>query len=139
MFFLNHLFEGLTKFNESPLLIAVQSGNLKLVDLLLGLKADPSIRDENGKSISHYAVRTQFVGMLHYLMEKQLFDFNARDKFGGIPLHDALDKMKFEVALEIAKYRPFLIQEKDHKGYNAIHYCASKKSFLKFFVMPFVF
>lgn len=127
--------EGLTKFNESPLLIAVQSGSIRLVSLLLEYKANVTIRDENGKSISHYAVRQQFIGMLHYLLEKQLFDFNARDKFGKTPLQDSIDKAKYEVAMEIAKYRPFLIQERDHQGSNAIHYCAAKKSFIHLYSM----
>ena len=62
---------AVTKFSETPLLIAVQSGNLALVNYLIENKADLSLRDENQKTISHYAVKQQFVKMLHYLIEKQ--------------------------------------------------------------------
>ena len=117
---------SVTKFSETPLLIAVQSGNLALVDFLIAAGADLSLRDENRKSISHYAVKQQFVGMLHYLMEKQLFDFASRDKFGTTPLLEAVKVGKFEVALEIAQTRPMAINDKDHTGANVIHACAKQ-------------
>ena len=45
--------------------------NSALVNYLIENKADLSLRDENQKTISHYAVKQQFVKMLHYLIEKQ--------------------------------------------------------------------
>ena len=123
----------LTKFSETPLLIAVQSGNLALVNYLIENKADISLRDENQKTISHYAVKQQFVGMLHYLMEKQLFDFSARDKFGTTPLLEAVKIGKFDMALEIAQTRPMTINDKDHAGANVIHACAKQGMKIKTF------
>ena len=124
---------AVTKFSETPLLIAVQSGNIALVNYLIENKADLSLRDENQKTISHYAVKQQFVGMLHYLMEKQLFDFSARDKFGTTPLLEAVKIGKFDMALEIAQTRPMTINDKDHAGANVIHACAKQGMKIKTF------
>ena len=101
------------------------------MDFLIEQKADILAKDENGKSISHYVVRQSFVGNLHYLMEKQIFDFTAKDKFGHNPLHEAIDKHKIDTALEIARYRPSVIREKNYAGATSIHACAIKECFEK--------
>ena len=82
--------------------------------------------DNNGKSLSHYAARTGFIGLFHYMLEHNLFDFDAKDKAGNTALHDAIEKNRLDMALEIIKLRPVLAKEVNNHGHNAMHMCALK-------------
>jgi hypothetical protein len=119
---------AVTKFNETAISIAAQAGAVPLFAVLVNAGANTKLIDNNGKSLSHYATKTSFIGLFHYMLEKNLFDFDARDKTGNTALHDAIEKNRLDMALEIIKLRPVLAKDANNYGYNAMHMCALKSS-----------
>ena len=54
--------------------------------------------DQKGAGISHYACRQGFIGLFHFMVNRQLFDFEARDAHGNTTLHEALEGSRMDLA-----------------------------------------
>merc|ERR1719259_571472 len=79
--------------------------------------------------MSHYAVNHGAIVSFHYMLEFNLFDFDAKDRNGNTPLHLAIEKSKFDIAKEIIHLRPALAKEKNKLGHTPMHICALKGTY----------
>ena len=118
-----------TTHGETPLLLATQAGAVPLIDLLVRSGADTKGLDNHGQAMSHYAVNHGAIVSFHYMLEFNLFDFDAKDRNGNTPLHLAIEKSKFDIAKEIIHLRPALAKEKNKLGHTPMHICALKVIF----------
>jgi len=111
-----------TDYGETPLHCAVTAGSLPITDLLIESGANVKSVDNGNASISHSAVRQGFIGMLHYLIEKDLFNASAKDKYGRTPLQESMHKNQMESAEIILEHFPRSARELDSEMQNAAHY-----------------
>jgi len=117
-----------TNFGETPIISAAQAGSLPLFDYLLNNGANAKATDQKGAGISHYACRQGFIGLFHHMVNRQLFDFEARDSLGNTTLHEALEGSRMDLAQELINYRPDLARASNGMGDTAMHVCARKGS-----------
>jgi ankyrin repeat protein len=59
--------------------------------IMIDAGADPSAKDERGRTLLHYAVEQNQLGLVEYLMSKGI-DADIRDKDGKAALHLAIEK-----------------------------------------------
>ncbi|CBY40600.1 unnamed protein product [Oikopleura dioica] len=111
-----------TDYGETPLHCAVTAGSLPITDLLIESGANVKSVDNGNASISHSAVRQGFIGMLHYLIERDLFNASAKDKYGRTPLQESMQKNQMESAEIILEHFPRSARELDSEMQNAAHY-----------------
>ena len=64
-----------TDNSQTALLLAVQSGHIMIVEKLLELKADYTIRDNSGGTVLHYAV--EYPDILTLLLEVNYLEFRT--------------------------------------------------------------
>lgn len=95
--------KGVGELNgRTPLIIAVQQGNLKMVKMFLEAGANPNLKDEDsGTTPLISAVRSQYVYMIRLLLENGA-DIKITDKIGNTPLEIAL-KLQTEKKLSRKK------------------------------------
>ena len=60
--------------------------------------------------------------MLHYLIERDLFNASAKDKYGRTPLQESMQKNQLESAEIILEHFPRSARELDSEMQNAAHY-----------------
>ncbi|WP_168194289.1 ankyrin repeat domain-containing protein [Thermodesulfobacterium sp. TA1] len=65
------------------------SDNIELMKKYILNQKDVNVRDDNGKTLLHYAAREGDLNMVKILLAKGA-DINAKDKDGRTPLHDAI-------------------------------------------------
>ena len=113
---------------QTALMLAVEAGELPLVELLLARGADPSMKDKTGKSVLHYAchlygnMSSVFEHILAYTGE---VDINARDLYGWTVLHCAASfGWTYEVSLLLSKKADMSIRE-SREGAMPIHIAAA--------------
>ena len=85
---------------KSPLLLAAEQGDERMVHRLLEAGADATKKDEQGKTAMHYATSR---GMLGDLIEHG-GDLMAEDLNGRAPLHDMVARGEYEVIDEALFY-----------------------------------
>jgi len=110
---------------------AVSANKLEIVQLLLDKNADFTIRNENGRSVFHYAItkgNPQIFDLLITKMEssKSPVEFkkliNATDKFGTTPLHAvcSLDPPSYKI-IETLITKGANINAKNRLGETPLH------------------
>ena len=104
----------------TPLHIAVKNKDHEAVEILLKRGADVNVRDDNGLTPLHYAVRYS-IGAVEILL-KYGADVNAQDDHGDTPLHCAVDSMDSIGAVEILLKRGANVDAQDDDGRTPLHY-----------------
>ncbi|XP_038072903.1 inversin-B-like isoform X2 [Patiria miniata] len=89
---------------KSPLLWAASSGNVRACRLLVDLKADTTMADENGLTALHCATCRNHPACLESLLRDCRCDPNPVDKKGCTPLFYAITMEHFECARNLLKY-----------------------------------
>lgn len=80
-----------------PLHLAVNRGDLDLVQLLLAADANPSIQNSDGHSPLHIATAQESAKIVRVLLEHEA-DANIQDNEGKTPLHIAVEDDFHEIA-----------------------------------------
>uniref|UniRef100_A0A1X7T1B6 Uncharacterized protein n=1 Tax=Amphimedon queenslandica TaxID=400682 RepID=A0A1X7T1B6_AMPQE len=75
---------------RTPLLIAVKSGSIETVDILLNNGARTDFVSKDGKTPLHYAGKSGKVEMLEFWIRRGDYDVNVKDKRKRTPLFNAV-------------------------------------------------
>ncbi|XP_019852816.1 PREDICTED: uncharacterized protein LOC109582513 [Amphimedon queenslandica] len=75
---------------RTPLLIAVKSGSIETVDILLTNGARTNVVSKDGKTPLHYAGKSGKVEMLEFWIRRGDYDVNVKDKRKRTPLFNAV-------------------------------------------------
>ncbi|XP_033647610.1 serine/threonine-protein phosphatase 6 regulatory ankyrin repeat subunit B-like isoform X1 [Asterias rubens] len=92
------------KGGKTPLLWAASAGNIKACRLLVDLKADITLSDDNGLTALHCAVCRNHPSCLEALLRDCRCEPNPADKGGCTPLFYAITMDHGECALTLLKY-----------------------------------
>ncbi|XP_064652762.1 poly [ADP-ribose] polymerase tankyrase-2-like [Lineus longissimus] len=90
---------GVDGFQETPLLISCQEGNMDMVKYLLAHGADIKAKDRRGRNVLHFASESKNLKLVEYFVG-QGFDVNCKDTNNSTPLLRACS----EGNIDIAKY-----------------------------------
>lgn len=88
----------------TPLHIAVQSGNLEIVNYLIDQKAFINSKDNEGNTPLHIAVLNENSELTRCLIEKKS-KINSQNKNGNTPLHLAALKGNFKLVKYLSKMK----------------------------------
>lgn len=106
---------------KTPLLLAAETGNTDIMQLLAGAGADPKIRASNGTTIVHAAVASGQAAALAAAL-RLLPDPNATDNGGFTPLHLLLADdpgPQTDALLQLLAGAGAKTDVRDHKGQTA--------------------
>ncbi|KAJ6235202.1 ankyrin repeat [Anaeramoeba flamelloides] len=122
----------------TPIQLAVRCSKLEVVKLLLKYKADPTIKDQDGRSPLFYAVANQNFDLCDLLLDRCRLDLNETDNEGKTPALFAASTTEigkdFIIYLKV-KGSPFDVEDK--KGVSFITQIQSSgRSFLLRHVLP---
>lgn len=91
--------------NGCPMLhFAIESGWLKIVEMLLQYGADVNMTNGDSATALHIAARHGNIPILKLLLQKDARSINHRDRKGNTPLHLAAKKGYFHVAALLMQY-----------------------------------
>ena len=106
----------------TPLMIAAYNGRLDAFSVLIERKSDPSLKDNNGQTLLHYAAR----GSNDVIIEKLLslgIHIDSRRSDGATPLMIAASKGRLD-AFSVLIERKSDLTLKDNNGWTLLHYAA---------------
>jgi len=101
---------------------AVQSGNKKVVEQIIGLGVDVNVKDKHGLTPLHYAVHVRSKDIVQFLIDNGA-DVDAADEYGLTPLHYATKQGHINIA-ELLIAQGARLDIKDNAGRAPIHYAA---------------
>jgi len=114
--------QGLT-----PLLIAAESGNRAIADILIAHGANILKTDTDKHSALHLAARGGQADFCAFLLDKTDIDINARDNDGGTPLHHACAREKIAVVKMLIE-RGADLTAVDNDGLTPLHRAMDTRS-----------
>jgi ankyrin repeat protein len=105
---------------RTPLRLAVEGNNRRLVDLLLTLTADPNVADKEGVTPLHAAVASQYPDLAFWLLQAGA-KADTADVQGLTPLHAALQRSDFDLAAALIDAGAH-VDVRDRKGRTLLHH-----------------
>jgi ankyrin repeat protein len=112
--------------DQEELLKAALEGNVEKVEELLSKGADPNVKDEDGNTPLHLAIKANHLQIARLLVERGA-DVNARNKRGKTPLHIAAERSNEEaVALLVEKGAD--VNAKDESMLTPLHVAVDQGS-----------
>jgi len=76
---------------KTPLLVAIQNGNMRVARFLLESRADPDAGDQASQTPMHFAAKNGASRLIRLLVENRA-DVNCRDRAGMCPVQYAVDR-----------------------------------------------
>ncbi|XP_050390792.1 serine/threonine-protein phosphatase 6 regulatory ankyrin repeat subunit B-like [Patella vulgata] len=107
---------------KSPLMLAVQSGNTELMELLHQYGADINQQDNRGKTSLYLAVQNDDLNAVDVLLKMNDCDVNLSDSKGKSPLMLAVQNSNTELIGLLHQYGAD-INKQDGRGRSAVYYC----------------
>ena len=110
--------------SSTPLHLASRKGHVDVARMLVGLGADMSVQDKDGRTPLHLASSRDRVDVARMLVESGA-DVSAQDKDGSTPLHLASSRDRVDVARMLVELGADLsVQDKD--GSTPLHLASSR-------------
>lgn len=115
-------FNEMDNQQETPLWIAMDSGNEELVGILIRSGSNPNFKNpETGQTVCHLAARRGYEDMLTTLSRYRSVNFNLQDNKGDTPLMQAIHGSR-TAAIETLLALPQVdLQIQNHKGQTALN------------------
>jgi ankyrin repeat protein len=107
----------------TPLKMAIEKGDLTIIQLLLQYGAKLDYQDEDGRTPLHYAVSYGKEEIIRALLVKNTFT-GLMDKNGRTPLKAALEKRHFHLVQLLAQFGA-RIDHQDVEGKTPLHYAVA--------------
>ena len=118
--------ESKTKRGLTPLLIAVEQGQLAVVKTLCGLGADVNYRLPNGLSALQIAIQNHFESIALCLLAIPHLQFNMPLDTGETPLHAAIQYGLLSIAERLVLKSADLKVKRKSDGFTPFHLAAEK-------------
>eukprot|EP00762_Andalucia_godoyi_P005794 ANDGO_07019.mRNA.1 Ankyrin repeat len=109
---------------RTPLHVCGLSGNIACAQLLLESHAQLDVKDDHGRTPLFYAVLTNQVAMVKFLLLEQKANPNSRDLQGQTPIFWST-KLGFKEITEMLLERNASVNWKDDDGRICLHWAAS--------------
>lgn len=113
-----HLINKKNYMGETALHWACSKGRLSNVKTLLKHGANPKVRDLEGNSILHFAVKGGRKDTVKYILYNNLVRTNLQNKFGLTALTVAEEEHEKTLIVLLTAYNP--IRRKNHKNHKKI-------------------
>jgi ankyrin repeat protein len=115
----------LTRDKDTPLHLAIQLGNLRIIEELLKRGADINLKNKKGYFPLHLGVQAGNLEVIKILLKKEAL-IDIEDKEGQTPLYFAIANKNLNIIKELLdngadinkKYSPLLVLFKEHKNIN---------------------
>lgn len=114
---------ALDKDGDTPLIAGMKYD--VVADYLIQKGTDVTVANNTGQTASHRAAAYGHVNILRKLMAKGA-DFNAMDKVGDTPLHDAITNGRTPAAEVLIGWPKLDIRRKNQKGFPPMQFAAFK-------------
>lgn len=121
--------EARSRFGETPLLLAAQSGHADAAKALLSLGANasvPSLTSFGGNFPLHQASRGGYLGIVVALLETGHVEIDVEQEYGQTPLHYASKYCHLEIVKEL-KDRGADLEKRDRHGYMPGHLACNRE------------
>ena len=112
------------KKNLTPLHHAVSEGHIEMVNYLLSIKADVSVKDDQGWNVYHRAANDGNLKILQELIMHNKDYINDVDKKNLTPLHHAVSEGHIEMVNYLLSIKAD-VSVKDDQGWNVYHRAAN--------------
>jgi ankyrin repeat protein len=115
-------FNEMDNQQETPLWIAMDSGNDELVGILIRAGSNPNAKNpETGQTVCHLAARRGYEDMLTTLSRYRNVDFNAQDNKGDTPLMQAIHGSRTNAVETLLSLPQVDLQSQNKKGQTALN------------------
>ncbi|CAB3387873.1 Hypothetical predicted protein [Cloeon dipterum] len=116
--------DGINNAGQTALMLACEHGKVYAVKYLLDKNADVGKRDQEGRTVLHYATRSRAMDVLEIILSHEGIDLTLRDSEGQNVLHYALQDMA--IVLFLHGKNGELAKEVANRGRTSLHLALEK-------------